>query len=66
MAGVLGERQAARAGTFTWSIDQGVAMGRPSRLEAIAEKRDGKVVRIKVGGKTVIGAEGTLDGPAGY
>jgi trans-2,3-dihydro-3-hydroxyanthranilate isomerase len=66
MAGVLGARLAAREGTFTWMIDQGVAMGRPSRLEAIAEKREGKVVRIKVGGKTVIGAEGTIDVPDGY
>ena len=66
MAGVLGARLPAREGTFTWHIDQGVAMGRPSRLEAIAEKRDGKVVRIKVGGSTVIGAEGTIDVPSGY
>ena len=61
MAGVLGARLAAREGTFTWLIDQGVAMGRPSRLEAIAEKRDGKVVRIKVGGRSVIVAEGSID-----
>jgi len=66
MAGVLGARLPAHEGTFTWHIDQGVAMGRPSRLEAIAEKRDGKVVRIKVGGATVIGAEGTIEVPAGY
>jgi trans-2,3-dihydro-3-hydroxyanthranilate isomerase len=66
MAGVLGARRSEREGTFTWLIDQGVAMGRPSRLEAIAEKRDGKVVRIKVGGSTVIGAEGTIEVPSGY
>jgi len=66
IAGVLGARRPEREGTFTWRIDQGVAMGRPSRLEAIAEKRDGKVVRIKVGGSTMIVAEGTLDVPAGY
>jgi trans-2,3-dihydro-3-hydroxyanthranilate isomerase len=66
IAGVLGAKRAEREGTFTWWIDQGVAMGRPSRLEAIAEKRDGKVVRIKVGGATVIGAEGTMQIPAGY
>jgi trans-2,3-dihydro-3-hydroxyanthranilate isomerase len=66
IAGVFGARLPAREGTFTWLIDQGVAMGRPSRLEAIAEKRDGKVVRIKVGGATVIGAEGTIEVPVGY
>ena len=66
IAGVFGAKAPERDGTFTWHIDQGVAMGRPSRIEAIAEKRDGKVVRIKVGGSTVIGAEGTLEVPAGY
>jgi len=66
IAGVFGARRPEREGTFTWLIDQGVAMGRPSRLEAIAEKRDGRVVRIKVGGATVIGAEGTIEVPAGY
>jgi trans-2,3-dihydro-3-hydroxyanthranilate isomerase len=66
IAGVLGARLPAHEGTFTWHIDQGVGMGRPSRLEAIAEKRDGRVVRIKVGGSTVIGAEGTINVPANY
>jgi predicted PhzF superfamily epimerase YddE/YHI9 len=41
-------------------------MGRASRLEATAEKRGGKVVRVKVGGSTVISAEGTMNVPAGY
>jgi trans-2,3-dihydro-3-hydroxyanthranilate isomerase len=66
IAGIFGARLPAHEGTFTWHIDQGLAMGRPSRLEAIAEKRDGKVARIKVGGATVIGAEGTIEVPAGY
>ena len=57
IAGALAARNAAQDGVFTWRIDQGVAMGRPSRLEASAEKRGGKVVRIKVGGATVISAE---------
>lgn len=60
LAGVLASRKAQPQGTFTWQIDQGVAMGRPSKLEATAEKRDGRVVRVKVGGATVIAAEGHL------
>ena len=63
IAGVLAARNGKADGVFTWHIDQGVAMGRPSRLEASAEKRGGKVVRIKVGGVTVISAEGTMDVP---
>lgn len=59
LAGVLGAR-ANGDGMLTWHIDQGVAMGRPSKLEASAEKRGGRVVRIKVGGATVITGEGTM------
>jgi trans-2,3-dihydro-3-hydroxyanthranilate isomerase len=66
VAGVLAGRLPAANGVFTWRIDQGVAMGRPSLLEASAEKRGGKVVRIKVGGATVITGEGSMNVPAGY
>ena len=66
LAGVLASRLPAADGSFTWRIDQGVAMGRPSKLEASAEKRGGRIVRIKVGGATVITGEGTMDVPAGY
>ena len=64
LAGVLAARLQAADGLFAWQIDQGVAMGRPSRIEASAEKRAGRVVRIKVGGATVIAGEGTMSVPA--
>src|SRR5687767_5762382 len=66
LAGVLAARLPQPDGVLSWQIDQGVAMGRPSRLEATAEKRAGKVVRVKVGGASVISAEGTMNVPAGY
>ncbi|HEX9434376.1 MAG TPA: PhzF family phenazine biosynthesis protein [Burkholderiales bacterium] len=66
VAGVLAARLSAADGIFTWRIDQGVAMGRPSVLEASAEKLGGKVLRIKVGGATVITGEGTMEVPASY
>ena len=47
-------------GTCFWTINQGVAMGRPSRISASAEKRDGKVTRVSVGGPTVIVGEGLM------
>jgi len=62
LAGVLAARE-PRDGSFSWTIDQGVAMGRPSRIEATAEKHDGRVVRIRVGGATRIVAEGEMDVP---
>jgi trans-2,3-dihydro-3-hydroxyanthranilate isomerase len=66
LAGVLAARLPAAEGIFTWRIDQGIAMGRPSKLEASAEKRGGRVVRVKVGGATVLSAEGEMNVPAGY
>jgi trans-2,3-dihydro-3-hydroxyanthranilate isomerase len=66
LAGVLAARLPAADGLFVWQIDQGVAMGRPSRIEASAQKRAGRVLGIKVGGATVVSAEGTMSVPAGY
>jgi trans-2,3-dihydro-3-hydroxyanthranilate isomerase len=39
-------------------IDQGVELGRPSRLEASITRKDGKVVSVSVGGGAVVVAEG--------
>lgn len=66
LAGVLAARLPAADGVFAWRIDQGVAMGRPSKIEASAEKRAGRVLRVKVGGATMLSAEGTMSVPAGY
>jgi trans-2,3-dihydro-3-hydroxyanthranilate isomerase len=48
-------------GTVSWRIAQGVEMGRPSVLEASAEKRDGVVVTTRVGGASVLVSEGTIE-----
>ncbi|MBI2585935.1 MAG: PhzF family phenazine biosynthesis protein, partial [Rhodospirillales bacterium] len=50
LAACLAERTPDRDGTFTWPIEQGVAMGRPSAIEASAEKRAGRMVKVMVGG----------------
>jgi trans-2,3-dihydro-3-hydroxyanthranilate isomerase len=42
-------------------IGQGFDMGRPSALEAVAEKHDGKVVALSIGGRCVPMMRGTLD-----
>jgi trans-2,3-dihydro-3-hydroxyanthranilate isomerase len=60
LAGRLAGRQREREGTFTWRIDQGVAMGRPSLIEASAEKQAGRIVKLKVGGYSVIVGEGNM------
>jgi trans-2,3-dihydro-3-hydroxyanthranilate isomerase len=60
-AGPLAVHVCRHAGV-TWGewieISQGAEMGRPSTLFALAEARDGEVVRVAVGGKAVVVARG--------
>jgi trans-2,3-dihydro-3-hydroxyanthranilate isomerase len=53
--------RAERSGSASWRIAQGVEMGRPSVLEARAEKRDGVVVGAWIGGSSVLVSEGVID-----
>ena len=55
-AHVIGERD----GTFTWTIEQGIEMGRPSTLYLEADKRDGAITGVRVGGFAVWVGEGRL------
>jgi trans-2,3-dihydro-3-hydroxyanthranilate isomerase len=63
LAGCLANRLPEREGVFSWTIDQGVKMGRPSVLEASAEKRAGEAVRVMVGGSTVVVGDGQITLP---
>ena len=59
-AGYLAARARTRTGTLKWTIDQGGEMLRPSRLEIEADKVDGAVTALRVGGAAVLVAEGTM------
>jgi trans-2,3-dihydro-3-hydroxyanthranilate isomerase len=61
LAGLLSHHGAAADGTTSWRIAQGVEMGRPSVLEASAEKRGGVVVATRVGGASVMVSEGIIE-----
>ena len=61
LAGLLSHYDEARDGTVSWRIAQGVEMGRPSVLEARAEKRDGVVLATRIGGASVLVSEGVID-----
>ncbi len=63
LAGFLGFRSEQRAGTLKWSVDQGVEMGRPSRLELEVDLAGGQVKAIRVGGSTVLASTGVLHIP---
>jgi len=61
LAALLAHHQGERDGSFRWRIAQGVEMGRPSILEARAEKRDGEVVGAWIGGASVLVSEGHIE-----
>jgi trans-2,3-dihydro-3-hydroxyanthranilate isomerase len=42
-------------------VEQGFEMGRPSILEVEADKKAGKVTATRVGGRTVMMCEGTIE-----
>jgi len=63
LAGYLGRRAAQPDGTLRWVVEQGFEMGRPSLLEVEADKRDGEITAVRVGGKCVIVSQGVMEVP---
>ena len=61
LAGWLAHRDERPEGSFRWTIEQGIEMGRPSRIEAEADKVGGSVVGVRVGGPSVLMCEGWID-----
>jgi trans-2,3-dihydro-3-hydroxyanthranilate isomerase len=61
LAGLLAHLDAAAEADLSWRIAQGVEMGRPSVLEARAEKRGGAVERVWIGGESVLVGEGSIE-----
>ena len=60
LAGHLAWREPAATGSFRWTIEQGIEMGRPSRIYIEADKEDGQVRPTRVGGRAVRIGEGSL------
>jgi trans-2,3-dihydro-3-hydroxyanthranilate isomerase len=61
LAGLLAHFNAQSDGIFRWRIGQGAEIGRPSVLDVTAKKERGSVVATRVGGTSVMFAEGYLD-----
>ncbi|MDA1080376.1 MAG: PhzF family phenazine biosynthesis protein [Gemmatimonadetes bacterium] len=59
-AGFLAARSHDRDGTLSWTVTQGVEMGRPSRIEIDADKANGAITDIRVGGHAVFVMEGSI------
>lgn len=65
LAGLLSHYAERSQGVFDWRIVQGVELGRPSLLEARAEKRQGVVTDTWIGGACVLVGEGWIEvGPS--
>jgi len=63
LAGLLAARDADADGTWSWTVHQGVEMGRPSRILIEADVRDGRVAQVRVGGSAVPVSEGEMTIP---
>ena len=61
LGGYLAARDPAKDGTLRWVVEQGFEMGRPSILEVEADKADGKITAIRVGGASVMVSRGEME-----
>jgi trans-2,3-dihydro-3-hydroxyanthranilate isomerase len=57
-AGYLADRDALSDGTLSWRVEQGFEMGRPSLLHIEADKKEGVVTAVRVGGDAVLVSKG--------
>jgi len=60
LAGYLAARDPRRDGLLTWQVEQGFEMGRPSIIDVEADMANGEVTAVRVGGASVLVAEGTM------
>src|SRR5436190_2931252 len=61
LAGLLASLRSETDLTLQLRIAQGVDMGRPSLLEATAEKRNGRITEMRIGGRCVAMMRGSLE-----
>ena len=50
-----------QSGLLKWKVEQGFEMGRPSLLYLEAEKKNGDVYTLRVGGNSVMVNEGEME-----
>jgi trans-2,3-dihydro-3-hydroxyanthranilate isomerase len=61
LAGLLASLRPEPDLSLRLRIAQGVEMGRPSLLDASAEKRGGRVTEMRIGGRCVAVMSGTIE-----
>ena len=63
LGGYLGARESAASGNFTYLIEQGFEIKRPSFLELEVDKAQGEVTAVRVGGAAVMVSEAMMEIP---
>jgi trans-2,3-dihydro-3-hydroxyanthranilate isomerase len=64
IAGYLNARDHGGAdGPVRWRIEQGLEMGRPSLIEVEADRKQGVLTAVRVGGPAVLVSEGSIEVP---
>ncbi|PIG93728.1 PhzF family phenazine biosynthesis protein [Gloeocapsopsis sp. IPPAS B-1203] len=63
LAGYLGDRNSISDGVIQWIVEQGFEMNRPSIINVQAQKVDGQIVAVRVGGQSVMVSEGVIEIP---
>jgi trans-2,3-dihydro-3-hydroxyanthranilate isomerase len=64
LAGYLAATLPPGNGTLRWVVDQGIEMGRPSRMHVECDRDGDRVVAVRLGGSAVMVAEGSLAVPS--
>ncbi len=63
LGGYLAARESAPSGNFSYVVEQGFEIKRPSILELEVDKAEGEVTAVRVGGSAVMVSEGMMDVP---
>ena len=63
LGGYLGARETAPSGHFSYTVEQGFEIKRPSLLELEVDKTNGEVSAVRVGGSAIMVSEGMMDVP---
>jgi trans-2,3-dihydro-3-hydroxyanthranilate isomerase len=63
LGGYLAARESAASGNFSYIVEQGFEIKRPSILELEVDKADGEVTAVRVGGSAVMVSEGMMEVP---
>jgi trans-2,3-dihydro-3-hydroxyanthranilate isomerase len=65
LGGYLGAREGAASGNFTYVVEQGFEIKRPSILELEVDKAEGEITAVRVGGSAVMVSEAMMVVPVG-